>query len=332
LNIWATEQILDNRGGANRSDVTDLANAGMYPFVVNMSCLTGYFIYPKAGAYAASSWRSLAEGWMGPQDAGAVGALMPTGMTDATGQHILSNALYEGIFSLDKRRLGPAVAYARQQLLANGGSEYEQTANTFMLFGDPATTLKVPLPHRPVGLTAQLQRASVRLSWSATLDCDGNPVAGYNLYRRLSTEENYTKLSTVLITGLTYTDSGLAAGETYYYALTAVDSSNDESVKSPPASVTLGVPQPSAGNGRGCFISAAASSLASDLIMPFAVLVLLACLIRIEQKNRRDKKRCKQKRPLRSRSAPTRLRRGDRSAALEERGARLQRGNRSAPL
>jgi hypothetical protein len=49
----------------------------MYPFVVNMSCLTGYFIYPKAGAYAASSWRSLAEGWMGSEDAGAVAALMP---------------------------------------------------------------------------------------------------------------------------------------------------------------------------------------------------------------------------------------------------------------
>ena len=152
---------LNRRGGANRADVSDLSNPGMYPFVVNMSCLTGYFIYPKAGAWAASSWRSLAEGWMGPQEAGAVGALMPTGMTDASGQHILSNALYEGIFTLDKRRLGPAVAYARQQLLANGGAEYEQTGNTFMLFGDPATELKLPLPHRPVALTAELAGTGV---------------------------------------------------------------------------------------------------------------------------------------------------------------------------
>jgi hypothetical protein len=234
---------------------------------------------------------------------------MPTGMTSSDGQHILSNALYEGIFTLDKRRLGPAVAYARQQLLANGGAAYEETANTFMLFGDPATSLKIPLPHRPLGLTAQLQRASVRLSWSATLDCDGNPVAGYNLYRRLSTEENYTRLNTALITGLSYIDSGLVPGATYYYALSAVDSANDESVKSPPASVTIGVPQSSADGGRGCFISAAASSLASDLLMPFAVLVLLACLIRIEHQNRRDKKRAKKNGALRFRSAPQTSRR-----------------------
>ena len=45
-NIWATEHILDNRGGVYRTDVGTLTNSGKYPFVVNMSCLTGYFIYP----------------------------------------------------------------------------------------------------------------------------------------------------------------------------------------------------------------------------------------------------------------------------------------------
>ena len=149
VNLWATERVLDNRGGAYRSDVSTLTNSGMYPFVVNMSCLTGYFIYPQTGAYAADSWRSLAEGWLWPADAGAVAALMPTGMTDTEGQHLLSNALYEAIFTLDRRMLGQAVGYARQQLLANGGSQYEQTSNTFMFFGDPATVLKVPLPRRP---------------------------------------------------------------------------------------------------------------------------------------------------------------------------------------
>ena len=59
VNIWGTEQIVDNRGGVYRSDVGTLANSGMYPFVVNMSCLTGYFIYPSAGGYAGSGWLSL---------------------------------------------------------------------------------------------------------------------------------------------------------------------------------------------------------------------------------------------------------------------------------
>jgi len=263
--------------------------------VVNMSCLTGYFIYPKAGAYAASSWRSLAEGWMQPEAAGAVGALMPTGMTSSDGQHILSNALYEGIFTLDQRRLGPAVAYAKEQLLANGGALYEEMSNTFMLFGDPATELKIPLPHRPAALAAELAGTSVRLSWSSTLDCDGHAVAGYNLYRRLSTEDTYTRLNTALITALSYTDTGLVPGATYYYALSSVDAGNDESVKSAPASATLGDQSSSGGSGGGgCFISAAASELAFDLLKPCAVLVLLACLVWIEQKNRGTKKRARQ--------------------------------------
>ena len=135
------------------------------------------------------------------------------------------------------------MGYAKQQLLANGGAAYEEISNTFMFFGDPATSLKVPLPRRPQALTAVRQAdGTVALSWAAALDCDGNAVAGYNLYRRISTEESYTKLNAALIAALTHTDTGLAtaaAGATYYYALSAVDSSSDESVKSAPAAVTI---------------------------------------------------------------------------------------------
>ena len=213
VNLWGTEQMIDNRGGVYRSDVGSLTNSGMYPFVVNMSCLTGYFIYPSAGGYAGSGWLSLAEGWMLPATQGAIAALMPTAMTETDGQQVLSNALYEAIFSRDERILGAAVGYAKQQLLANGGAAYEQTSNTFMYFGDPATTLKVPLPRRPSGLTALWPEAgTVTLFWEAAADCDGNAVAGYNLYRRLSTEESYTRLNSAPITGLTLHRYGAARG------------------------------------------------------------------------------------------------------------------------
>ena len=195
----------------------------MYPFVVNMSCLTGYFIYPQTGAYAADSWRSLAEGWLWPASAGAVAALMPTGMTDTEGQHLLSNALFEAIFTLDRRTLGPAVGYARQQLLANGGSQYEQTSNTFMFFGDPATVLKVPLPRRPQALTAVWQAdGRVVLGWSAALDCDGGAVAGYHLYRRSAADQSYTRVTAAPLTALAHTRRGGGRGggrAVYYYAL-----------------------------------------------------------------------------------------------------------------
>jgi hypothetical protein len=280
LNTWATEHIIDNRGDPDGSDITELPYSGKYPFVVNMSCLTGYFINPHTGSYAADSWRSLAEGWLWPAaaGAGAVAALMPTGGTDAAGQHVLSNALYEAILSQDQRILGAAVAAAKQTLLANGGADYEEISNTFMFFGDPATSLKVPLPRRPLGLAAQWQAdGTVALTWSAALDCNGNAVSGYNLYRRLSTEDSYTKLNAALITGLTETDTGLyraPAGATYYYALSAVDSSSDESVKSAPASISI----PDGGGGIVCFIAAAGLDLSPYLLKPLGVMALLICL------------------------------------------------------
>ena len=301
VNIWAAERILDNRGVPYRADVSTLANSGRYPFVVNLSCLTGYFIYPHTGGYAAASWRSLAEGFLWPADAGAVAALMPTAMTDTAGQQLLSNALYEGIFGLDQRRLGPAVGHARQQLLANGGAEYEQTSNTFMFFGDPATTLKVPLPRRPQGLTALRQAdGAVALAWAAALDCDGSAVAGYNLYRRSAAEQSYTRLNTALVTALTHTDlqaAGLTEGQTYYYAIAAVDAAGDESVKSAPAALTLTsggggggeiVTDGGAGGGGGggCFIAAAGMQLSPELLMPLAAMALLVCLVWLSRRRR----------------------------------------------
>lgn len=61
-----------------------------------------------------------------------------------------------------------------------------------MLFGDPATALKLSRPYRPQGLTAQPQAdGAVVLSWSPAHDCDGKPVAGYHLYRRSAAESSY---------------------------------------------------------------------------------------------------------------------------------------------
>jgi hypothetical protein len=240
---------------------------------------------------------------------------MPTAMTDTTGQQVLSNALYEAIFSQDQRILGAAVVAAKQTLLANGGAAYEETSNTFLFFGDPATWLKVPLPRRPTGLSAVQGGGTVGVSWSATLDCDGNAVTGYNLYRRLSTEDSYTKLNPAPIAALTYTDtelSGAPVGATYYYVLSAVDSSNDESVTSAPAALTIASEGDGDGEGdggdgdgggdgdvatnghgrrNGCFVETTASDRALDLLMPAGVIALLGCLIRISRRRRREKKR-----------------------------------------
>jgi CheY-like chemotaxis protein len=274
--VWANEHIFD------AADVAALTNADKLPFFVSMSCETGFFAYPEVWFYP-----SLAEALL-RSDAGAVAALMPTGMTTTEGQRILNSALFEHIFSEDIRILGPAIASAKQTLLANG-AEYEQTSQTFLLFGDPAMALKVPKPRMPKGLTVKRQKGGVRIRWQAAKDSNNNPVAGYNVYRSSSANGIYTKINSDLITKIQYLDldtgpAGVSAQSTdgsgsagYYYGVTSVDSSSDESAQtlgiSPPA------PEPKS-NGHiipGCFITTATP--AEEFKITFKALVVIVSII-----------------------------------------------------
>ena len=64
-------------------------------------------------------------------------------------------------------------------------------------------------------------------------------MAGYNIYRGTVSGGPYTKINSSLITILTYTDSTVQSGITYYYVATAVDSSGDESVNSDEVSAPI---------------------------------------------------------------------------------------------
>jgi hypothetical protein len=236
-----------------------------------MGCLSGHFVYPEDWGFP-----SLAEALLRADDKGAAAALMSTGLSTTEGQHIFDTALFDTIFNQDVRVLGQVVSAAKQTLMANGDSTYEEVNETFLLFGDPAMTLKVPLPQRPLGLRAQGHASGVVLSWNAATDCNGGAVSGYNLYRSTTPGGNYTKVNTSLITGTQYDDISVsstraqhtsrsaASGPTYYYVVTSVDADGDESVYSlearggtqsanPPVNESSG-----GGGGGGCFINTVA--------------------------------------------------------------------------
>jgi fibronectin type 3 domain-containing protein len=87
----------------------------------------------------------------------------------------------------------------------------------------------VPLglpPASPTGVTAAAGEFMIYVNWNENTDYD---LAGYNLYRSLTSGSGYTKVNSSLIpagtTNYTDTDSGimLTAGTTYYYVVTAVD-------------------------------------------------------------------------------------------------------------
>jgi hypothetical protein len=79
---------------------------------------------------------------------------------------------------------------------------------------------------------------TVTLSWAAST----STVSGYNAYRSSVSGGPYTKLDSALITTTQYTDSTVVAGQTYFYMVTSVDSSNVESTDSNQISATVPTP------------------------------------------------------------------------------------------
>ena len=71
-------------------------------------------------------------------------------------------------------------------------------------------------------------QSSVALAW----DASASTVAGYNIYRSTISGSAYVKVNSLLLSGLSYADQTVQSATTYYYVVTAVDSSGDESTYS----------------------------------------------------------------------------------------------------
>lgn len=80
---------------------------------------------------------------------------------------------------------------------------------------------------------AESSRSSVKLKWEES----PVTVAGYVVYRSADSSGPYTQISQAATSE--YVDTGLAAGHTYFYVVTSLDSDAVESEFSPPISATV---------------------------------------------------------------------------------------------
>jgi fibronectin type 3 domain-containing protein len=78
------------------------------------------------------------------------------------------------------------------------------------------------------GMGVQPTSHTVTLSWTAST----STVSGYNIYRSTTNGSGYAKINSNLVASLSYNDSTVQSGTTYYYVATAVDSSGNESTDS----------------------------------------------------------------------------------------------------
>jgi len=88
-------------------------------------------------------------------------------------------------------------------------------------YSDEASATPTDLPPAaPTGLVATLGENQVSLDWDDNSEGD---IDGYNVYRSLTSGDNYTQVNGSLVATSNYTDTGLTNDVTYYYVVTAVD-------------------------------------------------------------------------------------------------------------
>jgi len=97
---------------------------------------------------------------------------------------------------------------------------------TIVMAGAGADGTEPTPPAVPTGLTAEANETFVVLDWNDNTESN---LKGYNVYRFTDADSNYTRLTIYPITTSTYTDSSVAYGTTYYYAVTSLNTYYSES-------------------------------------------------------------------------------------------------------
>src|SRR6266404_1069177 len=106
-----------------------------------------------------------------------------------------------------------------------------QAGSLIVSSAEGGALLEIPLS----GTGAASSPKAVKLSWEES----PVSVAGYVIYRAADPSGPYTQVSSGPVASTEYVDTGLAAGHTYYYVVTAVDANQGESEYSVPISATV---------------------------------------------------------------------------------------------
>ena len=89
-------------------------------------------------------------------------------------------------------------------------------------------------PSAPSSIELATRDAGAIISWKANIETD---LKGYNIYRKIAST-NFLKINSSANLTTSYADTGLVNGTEYFYQVTAIDTTGNESTPSSPVSVT----------------------------------------------------------------------------------------------
>lgn len=159
-NIWSHERLF------HLSDVLALRNAGRLPFVSCSSCDNAWIDYPLPPVAV-----SMGERLLTLPEGGAIAVFGPVGGASPYEHATQVRRLMEAIYRLNVRSMGLASLYAKNLYFADSNSAH--LPDQYVLFGDPAQRLNIPVPDFAVNVApkaiAERSRADVEVRLPAEL-------------------------------------------------------------------------------------------------------------------------------------------------------------------
>jgi len=159
--------------------------------------------------------------WESPTSVGSspvIGYRVYRGLTQSTESMVMLDTL-EVEFEYNDTTVdnGQTYFYAVRALNSVGWGEWSEVVEAQPQSPNPPT-----VPGAPQSLQAQGDAGYVNLTWEVPTDNGGSPILGYRVYRGLSAGS--VTLLTTLGSGLSFNDTTVSAGETYYYRVSAFNS------------------------------------------------------------------------------------------------------------
>ena len=253
------------------ADFEDMATGMNHPFTGNMSITTNEW-HHAAVTYDSTSavWSLYLDGVLDStsdlgsnilprtdsvQHAGIGSAMTSTGAAAGYFQGKMDEAriwnralsLTEIRASINAELTSGSGLVARWGMNEGTGSTIASSVGSF-----PGTLTNIPLwgpgspfnlvfdttaPAKPTNLMASARPGAVQLEWTANTETD---LAGYRIYRSISSPVLKGTPINGTLAAPSFVDSDVTAGTTYYYAVTAVDTSDNES---PLSNETSAIPQ-----------------------------------------------------------------------------------------
>jgi len=130
---WAAEKIF------HVDHIPDLYNKDLFPVVVSLDCVDGYWYFPPNIPGQTVDRRSLSEELTRVPEKGAVAMLSSPSNGYFNGHELLQRGFFNAFSNLSQPTLGMLDLNAKLNLMANHGND--SLIFTYMIFGDPALQL-----------------------------------------------------------------------------------------------------------------------------------------------------------------------------------------------